>query len=150
MIRCTGPIFISGGNRLRRYYEVSKTRPGTIKNILMVDIRADVKQAEGGLYQGRPWGNAEGGVVISGLWDYPAENITLRNCDFAMPGGREAYQKQAVPEMGEQYPEFHLFDPLPSWGAYLRHGRNIKLEDCRFTASQKDVRPAVVREDIIP
>ncbi len=147
MIACTGPVFISNGERLRRYLDQKREQPGRIRGILLERIHADVRKAKGGIYQGKPWGNADGGVVISGLPGNPVESVTIRQCRFSMPGGSKERRTTPVPEMGSQYPEFHLFDPLPAWALYRRYTKDFKIEDTEFTARERDVRPAAVKEE---
>ena len=106
-----------------------------------------MRKAKGGTYQGKPWGNADGGVVISGLPGNPVESVTIRQCRFSMPGGSKERRNTPVPEMGSQYPEFHLFDPLPAWALYQRYTKDFKIEDTEFTARERDVRPAAVKEE---
>lgn len=61
-------MFISNGTRLRRYLNVQREKPGTIEDIVLEHVRADVKPAPVSWYQGKVWANAEGGVVLS---DFP-------------------------------------------------------------------------------
>lgn len=145
MINCTGPIFISNGERLNQYFSAKRDKPGTIRQLVLKEIEADVKKAEGRTYQGKLWGNAMGCVVLSGLAGNPIRDVFIQGCRFWMPGGaKEQYQRE-VPEMGNQYPEFHLFDPLPAWGLYQRNTEKIQLaEDTVFIEKEKDVRPVCV------
>ncbi len=147
MFNCTGPVFISTGERLRQYFAVKRQKPGTIEHLVLENITADAVTAAGGFYQGAPWGNAKGCVVVSGLQDAPVRNVIFRSCSFAMPGGIAEMPQGPVPEMGVQYPEFHLFDILPAWGMYLRHGDGIVLEQVTMTEKKEDVRPMLVKED---
>lgn len=146
MISCTGPVFISNGTRLRRYLDVQRTQPGTITDIELDSIRADVKAAEGGWYQGKSWGNAEGGVVLSGLAGNPIRRVSIKNCRFCMPGGKQEIPTKTVPEMGDQYPEFHLFDPLPAWGLYQRNTEEVCVEQTEWIAVRPDARPVMMKE----
>lgn len=147
MISCTGPVFISNGTRLRRYLNVQREKPGTIEDIVLEHVRADVKPAPVSWYQGKVWANAEGGVVLSGLPQNPIRRVTIRNCRFHMPGGRDEQPTGPVPVMGDQYPEFHLFDPLPAWGMYERDTEDTELIDTVFTKRAPDVRPVRVKEE---
>jgi len=89
---------------------------------------------------GKPWGNGKGCVVFSGLPELPIEDIVIRDCNFNMPGGIMEQPKGEVPEMGTQYPEFHLFDILPCWGMYLRDVKNIKCKNTIMTKRAEDAR----------
>ena len=148
MVNCTGPIFFSQGERLRRYFGQGKEQPGRISRVRLERIRAHAVSAEGGLYQGKPWGNARGCVVFSGLKNLPMEDVRLKDCEFEMPGGVMEEVCGNVPEMGEQYPEFHLFDPLPCWGMYLRHIDGIQWEGVKLVCRETDVRPETAGEDV--
>ena len=147
MINCTGPVFFSQGERLRRYFGVGKERPGRISHVSLERIKARAVSAVGGFYQGKPWGNARGCVVFSGLEGLPMEDVSLRDCVFEMPGGVREEVSGKVPEMGGQYPEFHLFDPLPCWGMYLRHVDRVRCDRVRMVCREPDVRPVTAWED---
>lgn len=148
MIRCTGPVFFSQGERLREYFGERRERPGRISNVRLERIKAQVVSAKGSLYQGKIWGDAKGCVVFSGLKNLPMENVFLKDCEFDMPGGMEEDVPEDVPEMGQQYPEFHLFDPLPCWGMYLRHIKGMQCEGVKMTFRETDIRSMTAKEDV--
>ena len=165
MVRCTGPVFIAAGRRMRTYFPElpdagpgrektadgkagAKSCPGSIRNVRIVRVTADVVTAKGSIYQGKQWGNAKGCVVLSGLREYPLENIEISDCRFDMPGGDEEIPEGPVPELGEEYPEFHLFDPLPASGIYVRHAENVTLRENTLTWKLPDARQETVLEDV--
>ncbi len=147
MLNCTGPIFVSTGERLRQYFNTKKKVPGKIEDVIIENITADVVFAPTTEYEGKPWGNALGNVVCSGLQEENIKNLTIRNCHFVMPGGMKEYKKEPVPEMGILYPEFHRFDPLPTYGIYLRYCDGIVLSNITLDKKQADVRTGFVQEN---
>lgn len=147
MLNCTGPVFFSTGERLRTYFGVGREEPGQIRHVVLERIRARTVSAKGGFYRGKPWGNARGCVVFSGLEGKPIEDIVIRDCCFDMPGGVLERPAGEVPLIGKEYPEFHLFDILPCWGMYLRHVRGLRLKGITMTRRNEDVRPMMAKED---
>lgn len=147
MHNCTGPVFFSTGERLRQYFDVRRQQPGSMEQVRLERIRVHAVSARGGTYEGRPWGNAKGCIVLSGLKEYPLKDFLIKDCEFSMPGGMGEGPRGPVPEMGVQYPEFHLFDPLPCWGIYVRHGQNIVFENIRMEKRGEDARPMACAED---
>lgn len=75
------------------------------------------------------------------------EDVSLKDCVFEMPGGVSEEVSGRVPEMGGQYPEFHLFDPLPCWGLYLRHIDGVRCDGVRRSCREPDARPVTAWED---
>ena len=147
MKNCTGPVFFSTGRRLRKYYTGYRQVPGQIRHVVLERIHAHTVSTEGRLLDGKPWGNGKGCVVFSGLPELPIEDVVIRDCTFDMPGGIMELPKGEVPEMGTQYPEFHLFDVLPCWGMYLRDVKDMQCENMVMTKRAEDVRPMVIQED---
>ena len=49
-----------------------------------------------------------------------------------------------VPENVKGYPEFTMFEELPSWGFYVRHVKGIRMKDIRLRLKEDDFRPAFV------
>ena len=141
MKNCTGPIFFSTGTRLRRYFSGYRDKPGKIQNVVLERIDAYVIDAKGRVLDGKLWGNGKACVVFSGLRDIPMENILVKDCNFDMPGGITKIESDEVPELGKQYPEFHLFGTLPFWGVYQRNVQKIKFDNVKLTRRAEDVRP---------
>ena len=53
-----------------------------------------------------------------------------------------------VPEMEKFYPENRMFgSSLPAYGLYMRHAKNIVLENLNFSLISPDCRPALWFED---
>ena len=94
---------------------------------------------------------------IVGQPDIPIENVLLANIEIVMPGGGTPYyaycgttpeELDAIPEQPAKYPEFSQFKELPAWGFYVRHARNLVMNNVKMTALQSDYRPAVVMDDV--
>jgi len=81
------------------------------------------------------------------------ENITIRNVDLTLPGGgtaEDAKPKTGVPEVEDCYPENRMFwQNLPASGFYVRHAKNVKLENVNIRTKTPDARPDVVRDDVL-
>ena len=149
MVNCTGPIFIANGRRNRIYLGKQNPNISGTDNILIENIQADVIKAPlHGFYFGEDWGEALGGVLISGIPERKIGGITLRNLQLDLPGGfTEEKSEYKVREMADMYPEFHRFDPVPAKGVYIRHAENIKLENVQLTYKKDDVRAEMYMED---
>jgi len=65
------------------------------------------------------------------------------------PGGGtpEEAARRDIPEQEAEFPEFHCFHPLPAWGLYLRHTRNIRLHDVHLDKEAADARPMLFTDD---
>jgi hypothetical protein len=81
--------------------------------------------------------------------------VTLKNIEIRYPGGGNPnYAKvgldelDKVPEMAASYPDFSMFKELPAWGFFIRHAKNLKLENVTLTCAKKDYRTAVVLDDV--
>ena len=92
---------------------------------------------------------------ICGIPDNCIENVYLENIHLTYPGRASKgmayiplWRKGDVPEQIDKYPEFTMFGELPSYGLYLRHIRNITLENVQFSLDAPDFRPAIVEEDV--
>ena len=150
MTNCTGPIFIANGTRNRAYVEHRNAQFSKIRNVLIENITADVISAPvRGVHFGEVWGNALGGVLLSGTPEAPLEDITLRNLKLDLPGGfTDANHIFSVREMEDMYPEFHRFDPVPAKGVYIRHGAKIHLESLQLCYKAEDCRAEMYTEDV--
>jgi len=121
------PIFIKLGKR---------TPPvGSLKNVLISNIVAKT-------YSLIP-------SSITGVPDSYVENITLRDINiYVMGGGSLDQTKQTVLENEKGYPENRMFGhSLPGYGFYIRHAKNIVMENVQFFLMNPDYRSVVFLED---
>ena len=145
-----GPIFIRLGNRGVKYdkprTQVQKkdVAPGgapigSVKNIHISNIKANVVSD----IQKRC------GIMISGIPDHYIENVTLENIEISYPGGGTAEEaKNVIDEDIARYPEQFFFGVLPSWGAYIRHAKNVTFKNIKMSTREPDARKEFVFVDV--
>jgi polygalacturonase len=129
------PIFMRLGNRARSFKK--DTPPpgvGTMRNVILSDILAtDVSPT---------------GCAISGVAGHAIEGVTLSNIRLTFEGGGTAEQaSRSIPEREKDYPESLMFGPLPAYGLYCRHVKEIKLDNVVLRTNKADLRHAVVCDD---
>lgn len=147
LLNCTGPIFITSGERMRSYHGPNpRSCPGTIKNICIDHIEGVCIDAKGTTYKGEAWGNAKAAVCISGTDRSHIRNITLNDINLSMPGGIRQYSLSPIPQMGTQYPEFHCFGVLPACGMYVRNTDDLSYSDIHIQLREPDIRKMIVIE----
>lgn len=142
-------IFIRLGHR-------SGEQPGYLRNVTIKDVYVEVPF-------GRPDINYDlrGPTVtffhnpfpssISGIPGHDIENVKLENIEIVCPGRATrgmAYMSVSrlkdVPENEKGYPEFTMFEELPSWGFYVRHVKGIQMHNVKLRLQEDDFRPAFV------
>lgn len=133
-----------------------------MRNIVIKNVYAEVpfdKPDAGYNYEGpvedMPRNISPASIV--GVPGFPIQNVLLQNIEIVYPGrgnanfayrGTTAKELDAIPEMEKSYPEFSQFKELPAWALYMRHAEGITLDNVKFTAQQKDYRPALVTDDV--
>lgn len=92
---------------------------------------------------------------ISGLPGHDVEDITLENIEIVYEGGadkqRAYFPWQALTKITEAetaYPEFSMFGELPAWGLYVRHAKNIRLQNVTLRCKQEDFRVPLIFDDV--
>lgn len=127
-------IFIRLGNRARSY-EGEKPGMGSIKGIMINNIQAAAVGSTG--------------CSITGLPNFPVENVTLSNIRIRFKGGgaREDALRQ-IAEKEKDYPEYSMFGTLPAYGFYCRHARGLRFQHLDLGFERDDHRPALVFEDV--
>jgi polygalacturonase len=170
------PIFIRLGNRGRNYTRNTATGPntgsgnsegarvGSIKGVRISDVVAKVTFADRAkdaqaAYKGarrpsspdlteREMAQA-GPIMIAGIPGHHVEDVVLENISVSFPGGGTAEDvKRVVPEDIARYPEQYFFGVLPSWGAYVRHARNVEFKNVAMQSRAPDQRKKVVLDDV--
>lgn len=148
MDNCTGPIFIANGERNREYAGEYKDTFSRIRNVEISGITADIVKAPlHCYYEGEEWGNALGGIILSGTEKNKLDNIRISDSAFSLPGGYTGEIPQTVREMEKLYPEFHRFDPVPAKGVYVRHANNIEISNIKMIFKEDDTREEIFTED---
>ncbi len=120
------PLFIRLGNRKGL---------GSLKNVIINNIIATNESLISSSITGIP-----GSYV---------ENIIVKDIIFNYKGtGTEIEASDTVPEMIDAYPENRMFGySLPAYGLYVRHAKNLVLENFRFNLLAEDARPAIILDD---
>jgi len=121
------PIFIKLGNR--------RSKIGSLKNIVINNIIAKSHS-----------------LIPSSITGIPGsfvENITLRDISiFAMGNGSPEQANRVVAENENKYPENRMFGhSLPGYGLFVRHAKNIVLDNVQFFLQQPDYRSAIYLDD---
>jgi len=87
--------------------------------------------------------------LISGVPGGVIEDVSISDVRFVYPGGgtvEDAVRKP--PENADGYPDPDMFGVLPAWGFYLRHVRDLALDNIEISTLKADARPAVVTDDV--
>ena len=87
---------------------------------------------------------------VTGIPGHQVENVTIRDMVFYYTGGAgEDDVTRPVPENEKGYPENRMFGhTLPAYGLYVRHVRNLTVENFQCYTLQPDARPAFVFDDV--
>ncbi len=131
-------MFVRLGNRATRYIPTAPTPDvGSLKNLTLRNITIT---ATSNLTS-----------AITGIPGYYAENITLENITINFPGGEAAVAPGfSVPENETVRPNCDaLGETIPAHGLFVRHVKNISMNNVCFNANTPDQRPALVTEDVI-
>lgn len=138
VVRAESPLFLRLGARGRVRPEQAKPPAGHVRAIVFDGITGEDNGIRGSLFIG----NAGA----------PIEDVVLRNVDILMAGTTApALDEAAIPDNPDKmYPDPHMFDkappvpdPLPAFGLWTRHVRNLTLENVRFRTASPDSRPEI-------
>jgi len=89
------------------------------------------------------------GVLVSGIPGHDVDDLSLSDIRIAYQGGGTQADAALEPAEDEAaYPEPDMFGTIPSYGLYVRHGRNLQVRDVTFSLDKPDARPAVRLEDV--
>jgi len=128
-------ILVRLGARNRTYRNDAAAKKGSLKDVMFSQIQGTRISS---------LGNA-----ISGVPGQMIENLVLRDINFEFTGGGTAEDaKRNVPENETGYPGVKLFGTLPAYGFFIRHAKNVVMENIRLTFTEDDHRPAIVCDDV--
>lgn len=132
----TSAIFIRLGNRNRTYREGAKVNTPHLKDVVFENIQGTRI-------------SAEYGCIVAGIKQFPIENVVLRNINLEFEGGGTKDQTlHIVPEEEQAYPNGLIFGKLPTYGFYMRHVKNITLDNIQLRTIRPDDRPAIICDDV--
>jgi len=117
------PIFIRLGSRCRD----SAPSPGSLKNVSISHVVAL---------------NASWTSSITGIPGYYPDGITLSDIRlvYASAAQSTAGEGAPVPEQEKLYPTANMFGPLPAYGLYVRHVKNLTLSNMQLLCADNFVR----------
>ena len=132
------PIFLRLGARSRPYGNDRSKPPGALRNVLISNINA----VEAGCL----------GCEITGLPDFPVENITLDTIRVTYRGGGpvEPWTVSAmpVPEYPDKYPNPGMHGALPAYGFFFRHINGLTARNLELRCERPEARPAVLMDNV--
>jgi len=92
---------------------------------------------------------------ITGMPGHCIENIILKDIQFIVSGGgtladadKKTIKEYTLETLDGWWPEFHLVGTLPASGMYLRHVKNIYVDNFHLTTVSTDKRRPIVIEDV--
>lgn len=127
------PIFLRLGARLRspKGTPVGKMARITLSNINVYN--ADSRYAS----------------IISGIPDNYIEDVVLDNIRIVYKGGgTDVDAKLTPPENEAVYPEPWMFGTIPASGFFIRHARNIEMNNVQVSFLSPDFRPSLWLSDV--
>ena len=128
----TAPLFLRLGNRARG---PAGTPVGAIRRVQISNVT--VTGAE-----------PRFASLLCGLPGRPIEDVALRDIRIEyLGGGTRAEAALEPPENVRSYPEPSMFGPIPAYGLYARHVRNLSVRDITVGFAAPDERPPVVLDD---
>ena len=129
----TAPLFLRLGNRARG---PAGTPVGAIRRVWISQVT--VSGAE-----------PRYASLLCGLPGRPIEDVALRDIRIEYQGGGTREDAAVEPPENERsYPEPSMFGPIPAYGLYARHVRNLSVRDVSVGFAAPDLRPPVVLDDV--
>jgi hypothetical protein len=87
--------------------------------------------------------------TITGLPAHPVEDVHLSNIRIYYKGGGTKEQAvREIPENENKYPEPGMFGVSPAYGLFVRHAKEISINDVEFNFMEPDYRPGFIFDDV--
>ena len=87
--------------------------------------------------------------MIMGIPGHPVEDVKMSNILIRIKGGAPSEQaEEQVPEKIKGYPDPQEFGKLPAYGFFIRHAKNIELNQVEMVLENNDYRPAIIMDDV--
>ena len=127
------PIFIRLGARMRApdSLSIGACRRIIISNVVVYN--ADYRH----------------GCIISGLPGHDIEDLQLSNIRiYYKGGGPKDSINRVVSEYEKDYPEPFRWRTMPSYGFFIRHVKNLRMNDIQTSFMNEEPRPAFILDDV--
>ena len=86
--------------------------------------------------------------MIAGIPGHEIEDVRMSDITIRIKGGAPASQAlNVVEEHIKTYPDPQEFGAMPAYGFFIRHARNIELNNIRILLENSDARPAIILDD---
>lgn len=129
------PIFIVLGNRSYKAPDDTTYRQGQVRNVFIKNISATSHSKMPSSITAYP-GTYVRNIIL--------ENITINNTG----NGTKEDADIVLPEKTKAYPENRMYGAVyPSSGFYIRHVKDIQLNNINLKIRNKDYRPAIILDD---
>ena len=87
---------------------------------------------------------------VTGLPGMEVRDVTLSRIRVeSVLESRPEWVGRSVPEKETAYPEARMFGMLPASGLYVRHVRDLRLDDITFSAPAGENRPTIIFDDVV-
>jgi polygalacturonase len=131
------PVSIRLGARLKTFRPGTEPRPapGTLSDVTIRNLSAtNVSMV---------------GMLINGVAGHPVERLNFENVRIELPGGGTPEMANiTLSEKAAAYPEFSMFGKnMPAYGLYIRHARDVRLQNVQTILLKPDARPAQILLD---
>lgn len=129
------PIFLRLGARMRG---PDNTPVGNLRRILISDVT--VYNAD-----------SHFSSMIVGIPDHPIEDVKLNNIRIyyrPIDSPVVRIQKNGVGEHIKDYPEPERFGVMPSYGFFIRHAKNVEMNNVDVSYLGTETRPAIILDDV--
>ncbi|WP_044206875.1 glycoside hydrolase family 28 protein [Flammeovirga sp. OC4] len=138
------PIFVRLGERLRTYRNAPKEQVGSMKNILLKNIYAEVLPAN------KTRVASPSGILMTGTDQHRIENFRMEKIEIKMESaGKKEDKNNEVPTLETKYPEYIPFGVLPAYGMYARNIKNITIKNLHFHQDGNDQRYPILFDNVI-
>jgi hypothetical protein len=148
----TGPISLRLAGWLGWTKHREKSLPvGRLRNIRFNNIRANIiENSRPGEHEvPQMAGEYLSCINLTGLPGHCIENVFFSNINITFHGGgTQEHASREIPELPDEYPEYHMFGTLPAYGLYARHVKGLVLNNVRFEVENADQRPALICDDV--
>jgi len=127
------PFFFRLGRRMRGPEDLEI---GTFKRVLVDNV---VVTASSPRY----------GSLLMGIPGHDVEDIVFSNIWIKIKGGApESQTSVQVPELEDAYPDPKEFGDIPAYGFFIRHAKNIQMNNINLEFEQPDGRPVFILDDV--